>query len=102
MLAGAKFVNTVWSDDTVVVRALDSLSAAVGNETVLMNVRDGKYVGLDPIGSAIWNNLENPVSIAVLCSSLHAVYAAEPEALRKDVEAFLEKMCALNLIAVVS
>jgi hypothetical protein len=45
---------------TVVVRTAGLLSAAVDDEIVILNPHRGNYVGLDAIGRAVWDLIEQP------------------------------------------
>lgn len=83
--------------DAVVQRNPEALAAEVQGEVVLMNLDRGEYYGLDAIGSEIWRQLEQPISIAELCNSLAGEYNAAPEVIAQDVLALLEAMrgCAL-------
>jgi|GEM_PF-1353487 len=83
-----------------VSRSGDHLSAKAGGQTVLMSIKQGKYAGLDSIGSAIWDRLEKPISIEMLCADLLDAYQAEPGMLRQDVLKFLNELYALGMIGV--
>lgn len=84
----------------IVSRSRDHLSAKTCDQTLLMSIKQGKYAGLDLIGSAIWDRLERPISIEALCSDLLGAYEANPEVLRQDVLKFLDELDALGMLEV--
>ena len=48
------------SIDTSVVVADDVVSCDLDGEAAILNLKDGVYYGLDPIGAKIWNLIQNP------------------------------------------
>ena len=87
-------------DTSRVARSQDHLSADIGEQIVLMSVHQGKYVGLDTIGAAIWRRLEQPLSVADLCGQLMEDFEADPAQLRRDVSVFLTYLHRHGLIEI--
>jgi hypothetical protein len=46
------------------------ITSQLGDESVILDLSDGIYYGLDPIGTRIWNLLESPRSVQDLCDQL--------------------------------
>lgn len=90
------------AETAIVSRSGDHLSAKAGAQIVLMSIKQGKYAGLDPVGSAIWERLETPVSVEALCTDLLGAYEADPEILRQDVLKFLTELHSLGMIEVIA
>jgi hypothetical protein len=86
--------------NTTVKRAEDLVSCDLDGETALMSVANGKYYGLDPIGSRIWALLEEARPVAALCAQLRDEYEVEPAQCQQEVLAFLHELAADNLIQV--
>ena len=84
-----------------VSRSPNHLSADMGDLIVLMSVKQGKYVGLDKIGTAIWQRLEQPITVADLCADLHASFVADEAELKRDVIKFLNELRQYGIIEVV-
>jgi hypothetical protein len=84
------------------IKRMDNLvSCDLDGETALMSVDQGKYYGLDPIGSRIWALLEEARPVVDLCALLLAEFEVEPARCQQDVLAFLHDLAQDNLIKVV-
>lgn len=77
---------------TTVQHKRDALAADVGGEFVLMSVEQGKYFGLDEIGSEVWRRIEQPVGVAQLCAALASEYDGEAAVIERDVIALLQQL----------
>jgi hypothetical protein len=84
--------------DSVVVRRGDPLTAPVDGELVMLDPRQSRYFGLDPIGHRIWDLLERPRSVDALCSELQGEFEVPAETCHADVLAFLEQLEDAELI----
>jgi hypothetical protein len=82
----------------MVQRTEDQVSSDLDGETVLMSIQNGKYYGMDSIGSRIWALIEEPRQIQDLCDILAREYEVDPEQCKRDVFAFLEKLSTTNLV----
>jgi hypothetical protein len=85
---------------SLVKSANDLISAPVNNEVVILSVERGTYYGLDEIGTEIWQRLESPMRIDMLCEELAAKYAADRQTIERDVLALLESLFAEGLVTV--
>ena len=65
------------ADAAIVSRSPSVLTAEVDGEIVMMNIEQGRYLGLDEIGSDIWKRIEPPCSFATLIDGLAADYEAD-------------------------
>jgi Coenzyme PQQ synthesis protein D (PqqD) len=83
---------------TVISRSPSVLTAEVDGEIVMMSIEQGRYFGLDDIGSDIWKRLEQPCSFAALIDRLVADYDADPTTIAADVEALLARMVAHDVV----
>jgi hypothetical protein len=75
------------------------LKASVGDNLVLLDMDKGVYVGLDAIGSRIWDRIESPVVVSEICEELGRDYAAEPAVIEADVLKFLNQLSDQKMIA---
>ena len=87
---------------TVVVRRDGLLSAPVDDEIVLLNPHRDNYLGLDKIGRAIWELIEEPCRVSDLCQRLREDFDATTEQIAADVLPFLEEMTEEGLVHVVA
>jgi len=86
------------ADATVISRSPSVLTAEVDGEIVMMSIEQGRYFGLDDIGSDIWKRLEPPCSFADLIDKLVAVYDADRARIAADVRALLGRMAAQDVV----
>ena len=60
----------VVSENLVVARNDDLMSARVGSEVVMLHLERNAYYDLDAIGAVIWERLATPSSVGPLIDSL--------------------------------
>lgn len=75
------------------VRSVGGLEGAV-----LLDLRSGKYIALNPVGGRIWEGIERGETRAAILSRLEAEIEAPPGRLRQDVDAFAGQLLAKGLI----
>lgn len=86
--------------DTRVSRQKDVVIAELDGKTVMMSLENGEYYGLDEVASAIWNGIENPVTVSNLVNTLVKEYKVSVEQCQTDVLEFLEKLYNKQLIEI--
>ena len=91
---------TVIGMDSVVTRAEGFSTAQVQDDLMMLNVEQGAYYSLDPIGAEIWKLVERPASVREIVDRLRERYAVTPEQCQADVLAFLEEMQKNGMILV--
>jgi hypothetical protein len=91
---------TAISLDSVVTRAEGFSTAQVQDDLMMLNVDQGAYYSLDPIGAEIWKLLEKTSSVREIVDQLRERYAVGPEQCQADVLAFLEEMQKNGMILV--
>ena len=82
--------------------APDVLFRFVGGETVLLHLKTEMYLGLDTVGTRMWDMLTHASSIQTAYDALLQEYDVEPARLRQDLDAFLEKLLTQGLIEISS
>lgn len=86
--------------DATLRRRDDCPSAGIDDEIVLMDMAKARYYGLDPVASAIWNALSEPLTVAQLCARMAEAYQGDAATIQADVLAFLDDLAARELIAI--
>jgi hypothetical protein len=76
----------------------DVLFQDLDGEAVLLNMQSGKYFGLDPIGTRIWNLLIEHGSLAIAYQSVLDEYDVDPDRLRFDFLALVDQLAMNGLI----
>lgn len=87
--------------NSIVKQAEGLVACDLDGETALMSVDNGKYYGLDPIASRIWELLKEARPVAAMCGLLVAEYDVEPARCQGDVLDFLNELARDNLVEVV-
>src|ERR1700688_1659703 len=85
-------------DATMISRSSSVLTAEVDGEIIMMSIQQGRYFGLDDIGSDIWKRIEQPCSCASLIDRLAADYDADRATIAADVHALLGRMAAQDVV----
>lgn len=88
------------SEQSVVTVAKDQVSCNLGDEAAILNMKDGIYYGLDPVGTQVWKLLQTPRKIADIHEVLLQEYDVEPERCQSDLLALLEDLLGAGLIEV--
>jgi hypothetical protein len=78
--------------------APDVMLRVIGEESVILNLKNELYLGLDPIGTRMWMVLHSAPSIQVAYELLLAEFEVEPEHLRRDLDKLLDQMVEQGLI----
>jgi hypothetical protein len=86
------------SEATQISRSPSVLAAEVDGEIVMMSIEQGRYFGLDDIGSDIWKRIEQPCSFAALVDALAADYEADRGTIAADVTALLTRMAEQDVV----
>lgn len=85
-------------EETVISRSPSVLAAEVEGETVMMSIDQGRYFGLDHIGTDIWKRIEPPCSFGALIEALVAEYDADRATIATDVRRLLDRMAAQGVV----
>jgi hypothetical protein len=75
-----------------VERQGDWLTAKIGDEIVMMNAKNSKYIGLSRVGARIWEIMERADTVEEICAILVAQFKVTPETCRDEVDNFLSKL----------
>jgi coenzyme PQQ synthesis protein D (PqqD) len=87
--------------DSIVIAAKDQASCELSGESVILNLKNGVYYGLDRVGSRIWNLIQAPTMVAFIRDSLLAEYEVDSERCEADLLALLQKLADQELVQVV-
>jgi hypothetical protein len=83
---------------TMISRSPSVLTAEVDGEIVMMSIEQGRYFGLDDIGSDIWKRIEPPCSFASLIDGLAVDYEADRATIAADVQNLLGRMVEQDVV----
>lgn len=77
----------------------DVLAREVDGETVLLDIRTERYLGLNEVGSAIWQQLQTARSVAEVVEHLRELFDADADTLRDDAIRFVAELRERDLVA---
>ncbi|NJN18500.1 MAG: PqqD family protein [Oscillochloris sp.] len=78
----------------------EQISSHMGEELVILSLKNGTYYGLDPVGSFIWGLLEQPRSLIDLCDAVTAEYEVSREQCEGDVHALIRDLADHGLVEI--
>jgi hypothetical protein len=94
-------MGTPLSADSIVVAAPEQVSCALGDESVILNLKNSVYYGVNPVGASVWKLLQQQRSVAELRDAVLDEYEVESERCERELLELLEKMRSEGLIQVV-
>lgn len=85
-----------------IVRRVDEqfMISQLGDEIVLMDIQQGHYINVNPVGSFIWDKLVTPVAVKELIASLTEVYDISAQQCEVETLNFLHKMQQHHMVSV--
>lgn len=69
-------------------------------EVILLDVHDGTYYGLNPVGARIWSMVQTPMQVADIIEALLGEYDVTEERCFQEVSALLGELAARNLVTI--
>ena len=79
-------------------RNIEIITNEIDDEILMMSIEDGKYYGLNAVGSEIWKMLDEPKSIEEIIPALMEIFDIDDETCRKESLDFIESMIKNNII----
>ena len=88
--------------DTLIKRnELKFLASALGEEIVMMNTDNGDYIGINSVGSDIWEALSEPMSVDELVNHILELYSGSEAEIKTDVYEFIKRALKLEMLIVI-
>ena len=78
----------------------DQVSCGLAAETAILHVKSGIYYTLDPVGTRIWNLIQQPASIAVIRDTIVSEYDVTTDRCEADLFRLLDDLQREALIQV--
>jgi hypothetical protein len=86
-------------DAVTLVRSDEPFTAVVDGEVVMFSPAQGAYFGLDPVGTRVWELLEEPRTIDDVCTILTEEFAVDAKTCHDDVVALVEQLRDAELVS---
>ncbi len=83
-----------------VIISPDILFKDLHGESVILDLKSGKYYGLNEVGTRLWNLLLIDPDIAVAYNTLLEEYDVPEEQLTRDIFAIIEHLVSVGLITI--
>jgi hypothetical protein len=93
-------VDAPLSLQTTVMAAAHQISCPLGDESAILNMKNSVYYGMNPVGSAVWNLLKQPKTVAEIRDAILGEYEVEAERCEHDLITLLEQLRSEGLIEV--
>lgn len=88
------------SQDSLVVVSQDQVSSDLAGESVILNLKNGTYYGLNELGSVIWEFIQEPKTVAAICDSILQEYEVDAETCESSVQALLSDLVDAQLVEI--
>ena len=87
------------TSETLYQRSANAIVADLDGDVVMMDVDQGSYFAINPVGSHIWTQLETPKSQSQLVVDVQKAFqAADPAQVTEDVSKFMAALLEHKLI----
>jgi outer membrane protein assembly factor BamB len=74
------------------------IASSIGDETVMMNTTDGNFIGLNAVGTEIWNLLTESMSFGTLIKELMNIYEVSENQCIDETLPYLNNMIKEKMI----
>lgn len=81
-----------------VVASSNQVSSQLVDETVILNLQNGTYYGLNSVGALIWSLIQQPRTLDELCAAVTAQYAVDDATCARDIIALLHDLASHSLV----
>jgi hypothetical protein len=98
---GVGLMNAPLSKDSIVVASPEQVSCELGDESVILSLKNSVYYGVDPVGASVWKLLKQQRSVGELRDAMIEEYDVEAGRCETDLLTLLEKMRDEGLIQVI-
>lgn len=87
-------------DEALLVPAMDQVSCGMDENTVILNIKDGEYYELDPVGTQAWNLLQETIVFGRLVERMLEEYEVGEAQLREDLAELVAKLAQKGLVEI--
>jgi ferritin len=88
-------------DSTVRRNEENFLANPVGDEIIILNMETGDYLGLNAVGSFIWEQMSEPVRVRQILDKLQAAYTVDEATCLRETLMYLERMKGFGLLQMI-
>lgn len=81
-----------------IVASKEQISCSLEGESVILNLEDGVYYGLNAVASRVWELIQQPRTVREIRDRILAEYDIEEASCTRDVIELLQQLQRWNLI----
>lgn len=85
---------------SIIVAAKEQVSCDLSGEIAILNLKNGIYYGLNPVGARIWNLIQEPRTVNQIRDHLLQEYEVKVEECERDLHALIQQLSSERLIEV--
>ncbi len=85
---------------SIVAATHEHVSCSLGDEAAILNLKNTVYYGLNPVGTRVWDLVQQARSVGEIRDALVDEYDVEAEQCERDVLDLLQQMREQGLIEV--
>jgi hypothetical protein len=89
-----------FTGDATIAAVRDHLATRLGDDVVILGLRDSVYYGLNGVGARVWELVQTPCTRADLVRTIVSEYEVSAETAAADLDALLAELHARGLIAI--
>lgn len=86
--------------ETRVVASDQQVACEVGDETVILNLKDGVYYGLNPVAARVWKSLNEERRVVELRDILTQEFDVEERQCTEDLFGLLSQLVTWDLVVI--
>jgi hypothetical protein len=92
---------TELSKSSKIVVSKEVVSCDLGGETAMLNMKDGVYYGLNPMGTIIWEFIQKPITIQEILDKILDQYEVDEETCYADLNELVDQMLENGLVEII-
>jgi hypothetical protein len=85
---------------STIIATQNQVSSDLGEETAILNLKNGMYYTLDETGTWIWNLIQKEKTVGQIRDAILDIYEVDPESCEHDLFALLQDLAAEELIEI--
>jgi len=87
-------------ESTRIVASQEQVSCNLGVEAAILNLKNGIYYRLNPIGARVWDLIQSPRSFVEIRDILIDEYDVDPARLESDIRDLLNRLADNQLVEI--
>ena len=85
---------------STVSRSPDIASEEIDGDRIMMDLNDGSFFGLNPVGAAIWDLLEKPTPIHAIIAHIQDIFDIPAQQCQSDILNFIAAMADKKTVSI--